>query len=88
MNNSRTFRLRKETHTALPGQLWKLDDDRYIKIEGKCDKFPRPLRVTRTVLSIQAVENNPEWFEEVFPLLPEYGTKEEVKAMKRYLSGK
>lgn len=87
----RTFRLKKESTNLMPGALYveEAGNNRYVRVEDKTfTKFPTPPGVSKTVTSRESIENNPEWYEEVFPMLPEYGTKEEVRRMKKALGGK
>lgn len=79
----RTFRLLKETYHLEKGALLQegCDDgtQRYNAISGvkaifngaTVGNIPRP-----------AIEKQPEWFVEVFQIVPEYATKEEIKKFK------
>lgn len=87
----RTFRLKKESTNLMPGVLYKEEagNNRYVRVDDPTlMKFPTPPGVIKTISSREAIENNPEWYEEVFPMLPEYGTKEEIKHIKKALGGK
>ena len=83
----RTFRLIKETSHYKPGALYQEECEdgtqNYVLINGEeFRKFPSAKGVGQTVSSREAVEKNSTWFVEVFRVIPEYATKEEIKKFK------
>jgi hypothetical protein len=85
----RVFRLKKDTPSVRKGTLYRYDVNKnYYKKDEGGRKFPPVPTATIGVHSRQAVEDNPEWFEEVFPLIPAYGTKEEVEKFNKSLRSK
>lgn len=83
----RTFRLLKESLDLKKGAIVqeKCDDgdQDYTVLDLKYQKFEDG-NYTEIDFSRNTVENNPKWFEEVFPLVPEYGNKAELEAFKKF----
>jgi hypothetical protein len=84
----RTFKLLKETPDAKKGALYQEDCDDgtqdYSLITAEHIKYPASdsLEDFSETYSREAVEKQPKWFIEVFQVLPEYATKEEIAAFK------
>lgn len=83
----RTFRLLKDTDVLKKGALVQEmcdDGDQDYELISDSDKF-EILQSAQAglVRSRPSVENNPKWFVEVFQVLPEYATKEEIKVYKK-----
>lgn len=85
----RTFRVIKDTPEFKKGALLQeMCDDgdqdyTLLTHEYAVDKDQYTFQYTRVV-----VEKNPKFFVEVFPIVPEWGTKEEVAKFKKFLKGK
>ena len=80
----RVFRLKKESSGYTAGQLYEQEYEtarsRYVCINiNETAKYPLPSGVSKVVISPEAVEDNPDWYEEVFKVMPMYATKEEMK---------
>lgn len=80
----RTFRLLKETDLLKKGTIFQEQcddgDQPYEVISQDSYKFERAAH--QTVRSRGAIENNPKWFEEVFPASEVWLTKDELKSFK------
>lgn len=87
----RTFRLLKDSMEIKKGSLVQeacddgnqeyrvVDIERAYRFDDLREYFDRPsISLTR-----KTVEKNPKWFVEVFQVLPEYATKEEIKVYKK-----
>lgn len=79
----RTFRLLKDSPELKKGALLqeKCDagDQDYGSLHSGDQHFEDQTSTTYTRMT---VEESPAWFVEVFPVLPEYATKEEIKKFK------
>lgn len=78
---NRTFKLIKETDVLLPGALFQKTFVGYALVAdyGDYDKFGNVSPELKR--STNSVENNPDWFEEVFEL-PKYVTAEELRKLR------
>lgn len=85
----RTFKLLKDTDGIRKGALFQEmcddSDQDYVLLDNAFRRFEYPHSAVRCVRSRDAIENNPKWYVEVFPMVSEYGTKEEVNAFKKFL---
>lgn len=81
----RVFRLLKDSPSYAAGTLYK--ESTYngkvcYSVPTSNGKFPA-LVGSAVICHPDMVEKQPEWFVEVFQVLPEYATKEEIKALKK-----
>lgn len=85
----RTFKLLKDTDILKKGALFQEmcddGDQDYVLLDDAFRRFEYPHSAVRCVRGRDAIENNPKWYIEVFPMVSEYGTKEEVNAFKKFL---
>ncbi len=78
----RTFRLLKPTYELKKGALLQEECDDgnqdYVAIDDDSITWTNHSVSVHRVI----VEKSPDWFVEVFPIHPEYATKEEIKQLK------
>lgn len=84
----RTFRLIKDTDQFIEGALFQEECDdgtqNYILLNRQeYEIFNPPIGSSKIVRNRDCIENNPKWFVEVFKVLPDYATKDEIKRYKR-----
>jgi hypothetical protein len=88
----RTFRLKKDTYDLKKGALFQEacddGDQKYVLLNGdsfyRWDDWRTYWDDVRQSVSRNGAENNPEWFEEVFPASQEWLTAEEVEEFKEF----
>lgn len=84
MDEAKIYRLVKDTYLLKAGALFEERGGGLYRYLESCDKrqFQTDSQ-SNTVAPREGVEDNPEWFIEVFKVTPRYASAEELKKMEK-----